>query len=80
MPLLTSETATTRAPSSSASLAVTRPTSPKPWTATRAPSTGIPRCRQTSTMQVTTPRPVASVRPSEPPISTGLPVTTPGTV
>jgi len=31
-------------------------------------------------MQLTTPRPVASRRPSEPPISIGFPVTTPGTL
>ena len=34
---------------------------------------------QASCTQYTTPRPVASRRPSDPPMTMGLPVTTPGT-
>jgi hypothetical protein len=58
-------------------LAAVPPTLPKPCTATRAPSIGRPVSLAASTPTVNTPRPVASTRPSEPPRSTGLPVTTP---
>ncbi len=70
-------TATTLAPASANSLAAVPPTLPKPCTATRAPSSTSPVRRAASTPTVNTPRPVASTRPSEPPSSTGLPVTTP---
>ena len=49
---------------------------PKPWTATVAPLMSRPRCFAASRVTIITPRPVASRRPSEPPISIGLPVTT----
>ncbi len=53
------------------------PALPKPCTATLAPSKRSPlRC--IASLAVTkTPRPVASLRPKEPPKATGLPVTTP---
>src|SRR5207245_9894411 len=54
------------------------PTLPNPWTATLAPLrfsfTFLPASRVAYIM----PRDVASSRPSEPPITSGLPVTTPG--
>ncbi len=52
------------------------PTLPNPCTATVAPFSSKPRCLADSRATIITPRPVASRRPSEPPISTGLPVTT----
>ena len=70
-------TATTSAPASANSLPAVPPTLPKPCTATRAPSMLRPICAAASQAMVNTPRPVASRRPSEPPTSTGLPVTTP---
>ena len=57
------------------SLAETEPALPNPWTATRAPSSGIPRYLSASAAVSITPRPVASWRPSDPPISIGFPVT-----
>ena len=54
------------------------PTLPKPWTAKVAPSIGRPRSASAHFAHSATPRPVASSRPSEPCIDTGLPVTTPG--
>ena len=80
MPPDESLTATTLAPSSPISRAAIEPALPKPWTTTRAPSSGIATCLTASTMQKTAPRAVASLRPSEPPSEMGLPVTTPGTV
>ncbi len=56
------------------------PTLPNPWTATLVPLTGIPSFRSASRVTSMHPRPVASRRPREPPISTGLPVTTAVTV
>ena len=55
------------------------PTLPNPCTATRAPASGIPRWRAVSRVAIETPRPVASIRPAEPPMEIGLPVTTAGT-
>ena len=55
------------------------PTLPKPWTTTRASSTAIPRCFRVASVTYMTPRPVALTRPFDPPMATGLPVTTPGT-
>ena len=49
-------------------------------TATVAPLTFRPRCASACRVTIMQPRPVASRRPSEPPISTGLPVTTAVTV
>ena len=81
MPPVESDTATTVAPSSAMSRAAIEPALPKPWIATRAPSSSsMPRWRAASMMQNTVPRAVASLRPSEPPRLMGLPVTTPGTV
>ena len=62
------------------SWAATEPTLPKPWTTTRVPSIGIRKRLSASRVTSIQPRPVASRRPSEPPISTGLPVTTAVTV
>jgi hypothetical protein len=67
-------------PRFSMSWAATDPTFPKPWTTTRVPSTGMRRRFSASRVTSIQPRPVASRRPSEPPISTGLPVTTAVTV
>jgi hypothetical protein len=52
------------------------PTLPNPCTATVVPLMSKPRCFALSRVEIMTPRPVASRRPSEPPISSGLPVTT----
>src|SRR5207244_12117963 len=49
-------------------------------TATRAPLRLIPSLASVSRVTIMQPRPVASRRPSDPPISTGLPVTTDVTV
>ncbi len=62
------------------SCAATDPTLPNPCTATRVPSIGIRRRLSASRVTSIQPRPVASRRPSDPPISTGLPVTTAVTV
>ena len=75
-PPFQSVTATIVAPMSASRSAATEPTLPKPWTATRAPCSSKPRCFADSRVMIITPRPVASRRPSDPPISTGLPVTT----
>ncbi len=80
MPPVESETATTVEPSATISCAAIEPALPKPWTATLAFLSSMPRWRAASTMQYTVPRAVASLRPSEPPRLIGLPVTTPGTV
>ena len=58
------------------SRATASPTFPKPCTATRLPANGIPRRRAASRAAIMTPRPVASLRPTEPPIEMGFPVTT----
>ena len=65
-----------RAESPASSSAETEPTLPKPCTATVAPLMSKPRCLAASRVTIITPRPVASRRPSDPPISIGLPVTT----
>ena len=70
----------TVAPSSAMSLAENIPALPKPCTTTRAPSRSRPRCLAASMIVYTAPRAVASFRPSLPPIDSGLPVTTAGTV
>src|ERR1700758_3239640 len=45
---------------------------------TRQPWRSIPSFRRALSQQIIKPRPVASVRPCEPPSSSGLPVTTAG--
>ena len=77
-PPFQSVTATTLAPSSARSSALIDPTLPKPWTATVALLISMPTCLADSRVTIITPRPVASRRPSDPPSSTGFPVTTPG--
>ncbi len=62
------------------SLAELEPTLPKPCTMTRVPSMDMPRCLMASSQTTEMPRPVASLRPREPPRLTGLPVTTALTV
>src|SRR5438105_10418081 len=71
-----SDTATMIAPSLAIRSAATEPTFPNPCTATRAPLRLIPSLANASRVTNMHPRPVASRRPSEPPISTGFPVTT----
>ena len=63
-------------PRCASSCAVTEPTFPNPCTATVVPFTFMPRCASASLVTNMQPRPVASRRPSDPPISTGFPVTT----
>src|SRR2546430_2518103 len=75
-----SDTATMIAPSLAIRSAATEPTFPNPCTATRAPLRLIPSLANASRVTNMHPRPVASRRPSEPPISTGFPVTTAVTV
>jgi hypothetical protein len=58
---------------------VTRPTFPNPWITAVAPCASIPRVSIARLARNATPRPVASRRPTDPPNSTGLPVTTPAT-
>ena len=53
-------------------------TLPKPCSDAVHPSDVIPRCRSASRIVTATPKPVASVRPLEPPPPSGLPVITPG--
>jgi hypothetical protein len=72
--------ATIRHPSRRRRCAATEPTLPNPWTPTVVPAIGRPRCLSASRVMSMHPRPVASRRPSEPPISTGFPVTTAVTV
>ena len=55
--------------------AATDPTLPKPCTATRIFDKSRFRCRQAAAMVATTPLPVASRRPTMPPMTKGLPVT-----
>ena len=57
--------------------AAASPTFPKPCTAMRAPSMGMPSFFMASAPVTNTPRPVASLRPRLPPRLMGLPVTTP---
>ena len=73
-----SETPTIRHPSSFRNWAVAPPTLPKPWTATVHWSGRRFRCCSASRITIMAPRPVAVRRPSLPPMSIGLPVTTPG--
>ncbi len=72
--------ATTFTPSRRAESAKYEATLPKPWMATRWPSSFSPRASAAASSVNVTPRPVASRRPSEPPSETGFPVTQPGTV
>ncbi len=51
MPPDESDTATIRAPSSASSTADVAPALPKPWTTTREPGSGIPRCLAADSMQ-----------------------------
>ena len=74
-----SEMATTSAPSSCRNFARKLPTLPKPCTATRMPASERSCFATASRMQYSAPRAVASSRPSDPPIVSGLPVTTPRT-
>ena len=71
--------ATTVAPSAAANRANVEPTLPKPCTAIRRPASGRSSFRSAATRQNSAPLAVASSRPSEPPIASGLPVTTPST-
>ncbi len=57
---------------------MTEPTLPNPCTTAVACSGLILSSPSASAMQNTTPRPVASLRPTHPPSSTGLPVTISG--
>ena len=75
-PPFQSVTATIFAPSFEMRSAETEPTLPNPCTATVMREMSRPRCLAASRVTIITPRPVASRRPSEPPISIGLPVTT----
>ena len=74
-----SEMATTFAPSSWRNFARKLPTLPKPCTAAVMPASERSCFATASRMQKRLPRAVASSRPSEPPIVSGLPVTTPRT-
>ena len=75
-----SEIATTVAPSSWRNFARNEPTLPKPCTATvMAVEAAVAASPAASRMQKRPPRAVASSRPSEPPIDSGFPVTTPST-
>jgi len=56
------------------------PTFPKPWTAIVACLMGMRFTLRASATTIITPRPVASTRPTVPPISRGFPVTTAGWV
>jgi len=73
---LESEIAITLAPAAAARLASWEPTLPKPWIAILSPSNASPRRSSVSSRQTRTLRPVASSRPSDPPIASGFPVTT----
>ena len=68
------------APSLAIRSAAIDPTLPKPCTAMRAPLSVMPNFASASRVTIMHPRPVASRRPRDPPISTGLPVTTEVTV
>ena len=60
------------------SFAVQLPTLPKPCTAQVASSGLMPKALIASPAATITPRPVAAVRPSEPPMQIGLPGIKPG--
>jgi hypothetical protein len=77
MPPAFSLTAMTVAPRASSRRAVWKPTLPKPCTATRMSVNTFPCVFRNLRRTFMTPRPVASSRPTEPPMLTGLPVTTP---
>ncbi len=53
------------------------PALPKPWITTRASASGRSSTFDACSRVNTAPRAVASLRPSEPPMAMGLPVTTP---
>ena len=80
MPPRESLTAIISAPASRISRAVPHPTSPNPWTATRAPCREPSPCRipcdRKRSVTIRQPLAVASSRPTDPPRSSGLPVTT----
>ena len=61
-------------------MAAHEPTLPKPWMAADTSVGFRPSFLRAARADTITPRPVASVRPSEPPITRGLPVTTAGVV
>ena len=65
----------TRAPRSASVIAAQEPTLPNPWTTAVAPFIVICNVSSARSARNTTPRPVASRRPSVPPDATGLPVT-----
>ncbi len=73
-----SPTARTFTPRFTNSWQVTDPTLPKPCTTAVAVSGRIFSSSRAAMAVITTPRPVASRRPTIPPISTGLPVTISG--
>ena len=73
-----SDTPTTLAPRSATIRAAHEPTLPKPWMTTRVSASSRPSAGAASCRQMTTPRPVAASRPSEPPSEIGLPVTIAG--
>ena len=62
------------------SSAALEPTLPNPWMMTRVLSRGMLSFLMDSSQMIMTPRPVASRRPREPPMFSGLPVTTAVTV
>ena len=64
-------------PARAISLAAMPPTLPNPWITTRVAERSRPKRRSAWSMTIMHPRPVASVRPRDPPRSIGLPVTTP---
>ena len=73
-----SEAATMRAPASFSSSAAFAPALPKPWMATRLPRRSSCAALRAASSTSKPPRAVALSRPSEPPCSTVLPVTTAG--
>ena len=60
--------------------AALEPTLPEPWMITRVWSRFIRSLLRASSQTIINPRPVASLRPFEPPNSSGFPVTTAVTV
>ncbi len=79
MPPPTSETATTSQPASCSAVAAPAPTLPNPWIATVTSLGCSPRCFKAMNSMNMTPSEVAPLRPWEPPIASGLPVTISGT-
>lgn len=71
--------ATIRAPFAASSSIVPIPTFPTPCTATLALCRSSPTRPAASSITCVSPTDVALPRPSDPPIATGLPVTTAGT-